>query len=259
MFSHDSQTDPQEMILTAIKNGLDYIAFTDHCDKDLVIVKEFNYVPQIDLPTRFELLQQLKQKYADKIYVAIGLECGYIKQADPLYKSILQQYSTDVIINSIHLIQQEDCYFQSYFDKRSQYEAYDIYLDAVRESLDCDYDYDIVGHIGYVSRKASYPNKYFSYQQFPQKLDDILSTIILKEKALEINTHSKGTESDFLPTLDIIKRYKQLGGKLLTFGSDSHNCQRIAEKFDIVKEMLKQIGFDTIYKYVNHQPIGVKL
>lgn len=258
-FSHDSITQPEDMIIYAINKGLDYIAFTDHCDKDLIMLKEFDWVRQIDLPNRFEHLYALQRKYQDKITVGVGLECGFRKNSDHLYKEILNTYPTDIIINSIHIVEDEDCYYNSFFEKRTKEQSYSQYLCAVRKSLDCDYDYDVVGHLGYVSRRATYDKKYFDYASFANQIDDILLTIINKNKALEINTHSRGTESDFLPTIEILQRYKELGGKLITFASDSHIIDRIGEKYQLVCDMLKNLGFEKIYKYVKHIPIAVNL
>lgn len=148
---------------------------------------------------------------------------------------------------------------KSYFDKRSKFEAYNAYLKAVRESLDCPYHYDVVGHIGYVARKSIYPEPMLYYADHNDLLDDILLTIIAKGKALEINTNSKGTRLDFLPSMQIVERYKQLGGELLTFGSDAHAVERIADKYPLVVEYLKSTGFKYLFKYISHEPIAVKL
>ena len=257
--SHDSKEEPKDMIEQAISLGMDYIAFTDHFDGELTLLPEFDYVPQINLERHFEEIRALKEQYKDKIEIGVGVECGYMKEANDIYLSQLSKFDTDIIINSIHTIEYEDCYMPSYFAKRSKAQAYGAYLKAVRESLDCPYHYDSVGHIGYVIRKSTYADKALKYEDFADIIDDILLTLIAKGKALEINTQSKGTGLDFLPTVEILSRYKELGGELLTFGSDAHFCGRIGEKYSLVTDWLKANGFKYLFKYLSHKPIAVKI
>lgn len=257
--SHDSNEDPEKMIKHAISLGMDYIAFTDHFDGELTLIPEFDYIPQIDLNKHFEEIGSLKDQYKDKIEIGLGIECGYMKEAYDVYVEKLADFDTDIIINSIHTVEYEDCYLPSYFEKRTKSQAYGAYLSAVRESLDSPYHFDSVGHIGYIIRKSIYPDKSMAYADFADILDDILKTIIAKGKALEINSQSKGTGLDFLPSKEILLRYKELGGELLTFGSDAHFCSRIAEKYSLVTEWLKSNGFKYLFKYLKHKPIAVKL
>ncbi|MDE5991336.1 MAG: histidinol-phosphatase HisJ family protein [Clostridia bacterium] len=257
--SHDSTQDPRDMIEKAISLGMEYLAITDHYDGELTFLPEFNYIPQIDLERHFSELNLLKEEYKDKIQVGVGIECGYMKEANDLYLKNLAKYDFDFTINSIHTIEYEDCYMKSYFDKRTKFEAYNAYLKAVRESLDCSYHYDSVGHIGYVMRKSTYSDPMLYSDDHKDLIDDILKTMIYKGKALEINSQSKGTGLDFLPTKEIIVRYKQLGGQLITFGSDAHTINRIAEKYALVTDYLKSIGFEYVFKYLSHKPVAVKL
>lgn len=257
--SHDSKTDPRDMIEKAISMGMDYIAFTDHFDGELTLIPEFNYIPQIALKRHFDELEHLQKEYEDKIYVALGIECGYMKEAEELYLGRLAPYLTDITINSVHTIEYEDCYLPSYFEKRSKAQAYGAYLKAVRDSLDSIYPFDVVGHLGYVVRKSIYEDKALKYSDFADILDDILKTMIEKGKALEINSQGKGTGLDFLPTSEILLRYKELGGELITFGSDAHTLERLGEKYSLVTDFLKAHGFENIFKYISHKPVAVKL
>ena len=257
--SHDSKQSSRDMIEKAISLGMEYLALTDHYDGELTFLPEFDYIPQIDLDRHFAELNALKEEYKDRIQVGVGIECGYMKEANDLYLNTLAKYDFDITINSIHTIEYEDCYLQSYFDKRTKFEAYNAYLKAVRESLDCPYHYDSVGHIGYVLRKAPYADPSLNLDDHKDLIDDILKTIISKGKTLEINSQSKGTGLDFLPSKEILIRYKQLGGELVTFGSDAHFVERIADKYSLVSDCLKSIGFEYVFKYLSHKPIAVKL
>ena len=256
--SHDGKVGPEVMIDRAIELGMEYVALTDHYDAELTLLPEFAFIRQIDLDRHFKELAELKERYAGKIQVGVGIECGYMKEADDIYLKTLAPFDIDITINSVHTVEYEDCYLKSYFDKRTKYSAYEAYLKVVRESLDCPYHYDSVGHIGYVVRKSIYPDKNLYYADHADLIDDILKTLIAKGKALEVNSQSKGVY-DFLPTKEILLRYKELGGELLTFGSDAHLLERLGEKYSLVTDYLKSIGFKHVFKYLAHKPVAVKL
>lgn len=256
--SHDGQFTAKEMVEQAIKLGLNYYALTDHCDKDCALLPEYSWVKQMNVKEHFNELLALKQEYKDKLNFAVGIECGYYQLANDLYKDILDTYYSDIIINSVHVVEKEDVYFQSYFESRGKYKSYADYFKAVRESLDVNYKYDVIGHIGYIARKAPFADKSFG-KEFDDQIDDILKTIIAKGKALEINTNGKGTGNEFIPSHDIINRFVQLGGEYLTFGSDAHTTDRIGEKYNMVKDFLLSIGVKYVFGYINHQPVPYKL
>lgn len=258
-FSFDSSAEPRDMIEFAIASGADYLAISDHLNCDFLFTTEFADVPMLDMAGRLVELTKLKEEYRDKITLAIGVECGFMPAARQMYNQILQQYPSDFILNSVHLVEHEDCYYNTFFDKRTKKEAYLQYLNAVRTSLDCGYDYDSLAHFGYVSRKATYADSHMSFAEFEEQITDILLALIAKGKALEINAHFEREWGDFLPTLDILKAYKSLGGELLTFGSDAHVADRIFNKYDIACKALKEVGFTHLFKYINHSPVAVKI
>ena len=247
------------MIEGALARGLTYFAITDHCDKDCQVLPGFEYIRQIDLPRRFEEIARLRDEYRGRIDVAVGIEYGWLAAADPLYAEINARYETDIVINSVHLVSGEDCYLPQFFFSRTQRRAYTEYLQDVSASLDAPYDYDVVGHIGYVIRKAPYEDKILHYGDYSDLLDEILRKLISKGKALELNSHAEGTGLDFLPERATLRRYRELGGELVTFGSDAHEPINIARNYNIVCDALKDIGFRYLFKYKAHSPIPIKL
>ena len=94
---------------------------------------------------------------------------------------------------------------------------------------------------------------------YAKESDEILRKLIAKGKALELNSHAEGTGLDFLPEPDTLRRYRELGGELVTFGSDAHAPENIARNFDLVCEALKAAGFKYLFKYKAHSPIAIKL
>ena len=160
---------------------------------------------------------------------------------------------------TIHLVDYTDCYFKEFFDGRDKAEAYMMYAQAIYDSLFVPYHYDVIAHIGYVSRKAPYEDKFYNYSDLRDLIDAILKTIIEKGKALEINTHAENTGDLTLPNLEIINRYKELGGELLTIASDAHTKEAQCRRFDDTIARLQSCGFKYLFKYLDHKPIAVKI
>ena len=254
--SHDSFVPPEEMIENAIAKGASYMAMTDHCDKDYALIPEFFDIKQIDLDSHFKQARALQERYKGKLQIGVGLECGYYAPADKLYREILAQYPTDVVINSVHVVNEEDCYYDSYFT-RGRKAAYGMYVQAVLDSVNADFPYDIIGHIGYVARKAPFENRALRYEEFPDMFDEILRGIIQKGKALEVN--GRGTGIPYIPEDGILRRYRELGGELVTYGSDAHYPQLQLIHYNEVKEGLKTLGFRYIFHYLDHKPVAAEI
>lgn len=258
-FSHDGVPSLETLVNEAVSRGLKYLAVTDHCDKDCIALPGFDWVRQIDLSSRKAAMSELKQKYADKIYLADSLEYGYAPQADALYLEVQDSYPTDYVINSVHIVEGVDVYFREYFEQRSKQRAYTAYLEAVRASVDAPYRYDAIGHLGYIARCSIYQDKHLYYSDFSDLIDDILKAVIQKGKALEINTSSKGTKCDLFHDTTILKRYSELGGELITLGSDAHSPERLCADFREASQAALSCGFRYAFIYKNHTPQAVAL
>lgn len=157
-------------------------------------------------------VENFRKKYSD-IDILKGIEFGYSAAACPEYLAVQKKYNFDYVINSVHTISKRgDCYFPRFFEGKTVIQAYSDYFDAVLESVSAPYDYEIIGHIGYVSRYCRAENPAF-YKNYKTVIDDILNAIIKRDKCLEINTSVGGSGSSFLPDKDIIERYLELGGQ----------------------------------------------
>lgn len=248
--SHDTDYAPELMLNAAIAKGAEYYAFTDHDDRDYYYtLPEYGEMPQLDVENHIAEILELKKVYSDKIYVGLGIECSYAPNAYTRYIEDLNMTDEwDVILNSVHTVDGHDVYYPSYFELYGREHAYTRYLECVIESLNVPYPYDVIAHLGYVTRKAPYgENNSLTMHEFGDYIDVILKGIIDKGVSLEINTHAKNTGEDFLPNFEIVKRYIELGGKDFTFGSDAHQDYRVLDKFDIVRDALLSLGI----KYLN--------
>lgn len=224
-FSPDGEGDSEDFILHAVNLGLKHIAFTEHVD---ILYCNPSFVTR-DPSEYFDKVRYLKTKYADKISVAVGLEVGFTPSNRELNAEYIEKYRPDYVINSVHEVGGKDLYFKEFFKNKSPREAVSEYLRAVLDSLGAPYEYNTVGHLGYVIRKA--PFNCGIYSICPELTDKILKSIIHKGKILEINTSIDKPEQTSVPPRELILRYADLGGKKLCFASDAHRPVDIARNY----------------------------
>ena len=258
-FSTDGKSTLEEMVSTAKARGLRYFGVSEHFDLDESSVKCYGTT---DYNAYFLCARRLQEKYNDERFTFLaGGELGFAdeQRVRDGAAEIAEKYHPDFIVNSIHNVNGADCYLLPYFEGKSKHLAYGDYLKAVSESLDAPYSYDIVGHVGYVSRHAPYEDCKIRYAEFADLYDEILRKIVQKGKILEVNSSSRGAGSEFLPDVDVLARYFELGGRRVSFGSDAHFTERIADKREQVVRELKKIGFDCITVPVRGNYISVAI
>lgn len=257
--SHDTDVDPEDMVLRAIELGAEYYAITDHSDKDYkYILPQYGIMGQLDTITHIDEILTLKDKYKDKIYLGLGIEVSYCKDAEADYIAQLGMTDRwDIIVNSVHTVSGHDIYYPAFYNGREKRESYNEYLMAVLNSLDAAYNYDTVAHLGYCTRKSIYSDYSMRYSEFKDIIDTILKKIIDLDKTLEINTHCRG--DIFIPDINILQRYRELGGDNVTFGSDAHQVHRVLDKYSQTAEVVSETGFKYYTVYKLRRPYKVKI
>ena len=247
-FSGDSDALPEDMIKAGIAHGLSGICFTDHLDYDY---PEEPNIFLLDFDNYFKVLSDLKEKYADKISVNIGIELGLQPQAAGQNLAVAEKYPFDFIIGSSHVVNHMDPYYPEFFAGRDEDAAYMEYFESVLENINSGVDFDVYGHIDYVVRYGPNKNAFYTYEKFKDIIDEILTQLISKGKGIEVNTggfkYGLGHPN---PTEDIIKRYRELGGEIITMGADAHVPEYVAYEFDKTAQIIKKCGFKyyTVFK-----------
>lgn len=259
-FSGDSQTPPLEMINQAINLGLKDICITDHQDWDFPTEK-YGVDFVFDTNVYFNTLLSLKEQFKNKINIHIGVELGLQPQINNEYYEYTKKYPFDYVIGSIHLVNKEDPYYNEYFEGRDKKAAFMEYFEAALQNYSSYNDYDSVGHLDYVFRYGPDVDKFsFEYKEYHEILDAILMHIIKNDKTLEVNTAGfKAGLNHPNPHEDIIKRYHELGGKLITIGADGHRPDHIAYAFDKIDDILTHCGFEYITIFKNRKPEFIKV
>ena len=262
-FSHDGKNTPAQMLESAQKRGIAFYGVSDHFDYDYDLLamssEEIAEIRNGDTAEYFHVLRHLQEDYEGVMNVVVGAEFGFSEnpEVQDRYLATYEKYRPDFIINSVHGGEGKD--FARYDFTESKEETYGMYLRLIRASLDVPYPYDIVGHIGYIARYVPFADRRLSLEEFGEQIDDILLTIVKKDKILEVNTANKNLENRTLPAEEIVRRYFELGGRKVSFGSDAHFIERIADKREEVTAMLKRIGFTYVTVPFKGEHIEVKI
>ena len=247
-FSPDSSEEPQAYIDEAILKKEKIIGFSEHMDFDYLALK-LKFKPT-DICKYFDYIKELKKTNESNIKVLCGVEFGFCAAtlAKDKYIELEKLLRFDYVINSVHVVDGLESYFQPYFKGKTKQLAYDRYFETVLDSLNANYDYQIIGHLGYVARNAPYENAKIQINEHTKIIDEILKTAIRLEKTIELNTSVRTAGSITLPTFEIIQKYYDLGGRLIAISSDAHRISQMYFNFDAVKQELKKIGFrQTVY------------
>ena len=249
-YSHDGQNDLKDMLAKAQELGVGFYGVSEHFNFDYDLSKFTADIVALLSRERpeeyFHGARHLQEDYEGVMNVLVGAEFGYSddKAVMERYQEVVKRYAPDYIINSVHGADGGDYAYELVAqDKKTTYGGY---LALIRRSLDAPYPYDIVGHIGYIARYVPFEDVRFDRETFGEQIDDILQTIIAKDKILEINSSSKQLAQRSIPDYSIVRRYFELGGRKISFGSDTHGLNRIMEKREEIVSVLKEIGFTYI-------------
>ena len=246
-FSGDSDADMEEMIKRSIELGLKDICFTEHMDLDFPVSEQDpagTFETNVD--SYLYHLLTVRNKYINDINVRFGLELGLQPHLVKQNVKVAKEHDFDFIIGSVHVVDGMDVYKDSdYFKDKTDEEAYRRYFDAVYENLRAYSNFDVVGHLDYVVRYGQAKDADYSYAKYADILDKILQRIIDRDKGIELNTAAiRAGLKEFNPCMDILKRYRELGGEIITIGSDAHRVENIGEQFALAEEVLKEAGFE---------------
>ena len=177
--------------------------------------------------------------------IFFGIEFGYDDHAENRYAELADKYKFDYVINSVHLVGGKDCCLKECWKNRPTDDIYKEYLEKVYKSVNANYPWQIVGHLGYPARYAPKNEREFNFENYSRELTDILKAIIANGKFLEINSSTK-SEKPFMPSEDILKKCANIGGKFVTFGSDAHSVERYCENSPEVETIIKKYGFISV-------------
>ncbi len=243
-FSSDCTAPMEDMIAGALRERVDSICITDHMDYGDPFEPYESYT-QADYINHFKDIDRCTIKYEGIIKIAKGMEIGYIQGYEQINADFVKEYDLDFVIGSNHNLGDIDYYMQEN-DPSDFTKIETLYLERIIKMIDNVNYFSVVGHLNYPCKFHGFTKKLFTYDAFSDHLDYIFKKTIEIGKGIEVNTSCLQTEGAFEAFLPILKRYKELGGEIITIGSDSHNKFNVARSSSEAQAILLQAGFNYI-------------
>lgn len=258
--SFDAENTVDELCASAVNKGMYAIAITDHCEAPFIEFPEKsgfgNFSERIPKSVRETI--KAKQKYASKLKVLCGMELGEPMHDLECTKKALNFGDFDFVLASVHnLKNMQDFYYLDY-SKYDEQKLLAMYFDELIETSLFEH-FDSLAHLTYPLRyiKAS-TGRVPNLQPYNEQIDEIFINLIKNNKALEINVSGLYKELfATLPDKEQLLRYYQLGGRLITIGTDSHKANAVGVGIDKGIELARSCGFTHYAIYEKHQPIFI--
>ncbi|MCH3961706.1 MAG: histidinol-phosphatase HisJ family protein [Solobacterium sp.] len=276
-FSSDSQEPMENQIERGIALHLNEMCFTDHADygtkRDWDDPRGIDYCPadpymnndpddkeplaNVDYPAYFKKLAEMQKKYSSQITIKKGLEFGIQTGTIPEFEKLFAkvQDHLDFVLLSMHQVDNKGLWNNEFQEGRSQKEYNDLYYEEIYKVQQSFKHYAVLAHLDLLVRYD--PAGIYPFEKEKDIIAAILKQAIQDHKGIEINTSSwhYGLK-DTQPSRAILKLYKDLGGRIITMGSDAHSTKYVADHFDDAKKILKEeIGFKEFCTFDHMEPI----
>lgn len=247
-YSDDSECPMEDMLKKALDIGLDEIAFTEHVDYGVKTDLNCNYKKY------FQEIEDMKKRYEGKLVIKAGIEFGVQIDTIPLFQRDYEEYNFDFVILSNHQVGNKEFWTYEFQQGKSQDEFQQEYYRAIYDVIDKYKNYSVLGHLDMIKRYDEYGD--YADEKIMDIVDKILIKVIEDGKGIEVNTSCfKYGLKDLTPSKTILKKYFDLGGKIITIGSDTHDYERLGDHIKEVKEVLKDIGFTQFCTFDKMEPI----
>lgn len=253
-FSPDSSATVLTLAEHARSLGAAGITITDHIDLDAPREKDKFLFSIAEQQAEIERVAKIM---GGDFKVLKGIELGLQPESVEHTRQFVQGYSFDQVVASVHFVDGLDPYLGTYYEDKDYHEAFGRMLEVIYQTARDFEDFDVIGHFDYVARYAPYEVKDIWYEDFPDHLDTLLKFLAREGKALEINTKTYAWHGVHLQVLDlnILRRFRELGGEFVTLGSDSHDDKRVCENFEKYASILEDCGFEYLTYFENRKPV----
>ena len=251
--SFDATYPLTQMARSMAEAGIREMCVTDHCD---LVDEHARRVYSFDWDAALAQYDQALADLGDRLVIKQGLEFGMGHLDPPCSETILNQPRLDFVIGSVHNYSPRKGCGDFYLSDMSTPEACAEILEDYFYSLDtlCRTPYyDILGHVIYPLR---YMNGNATIHPWMDQVSEILRVVIESGRGIEVNTYCGRTVEDWIP---VLRRYQELGGEILTVGSDAHHPENAGRGIPQAYDLLRSLGFRWICTYEKRKPTFMEL
>ncbi len=256
-FSEDSSMSLDEACRAAIERNVVEMAVTDHLDIDYPD-RDFQF--DLDYAAYSDAIDRAREKYNGRLSIVKGLEIGLQPHVLDQCKAFLEEKDFQFVIASVHAVSGMDLYGKDFHRQKTKKAAYTEYLQELLSCIKEFTSFNVLGHVDLVRRYGSYKDNSMKHADFGDLLDLIFEELISTGKGLELNTSGfRYKLQSTMPDLNILKRYREMGGEILTIGSDAQSPHHLAEYFDFASDLARKAGLRYITRFPHGQPEFIEL
>ncbi|MBR2422940.1 MAG: histidinol-phosphatase HisJ family protein [Oscillospiraceae bacterium] len=222
--SFDGRDTAVNMAKAAQNAGLCEICFTDHMDYDPLDPNHKLHFELADYINEYDDLE------VPGLTIRRGFEFGMLPDNRDQFLQDVSLRSWDFVIGSLHFVDGLDVYYPRYWEGKTPYQAI---LRSFEDTLQCvkNHDgFDVLGHLTYLGKCDANPEKKpILYRDYREVADEIMKILVDKGIGMEFNTSGLDRCGDYLPGVEYLRRFKELGGEIVTVGSDAHHADRVGQ------------------------------
>jgi histidinol-phosphatase (PHP family) len=251
-FSGDGHDSVEGICAAARARGLTHIALTDHHD-----IGHSKYDIH-DVGKYAEEVRRVRALFPE-IDIACGMEMDYRPETWAEMRKIPERYGLDFGLLSLHYVDGVDPYKPKFFDGRSQMEGYCLYLRLLARMIEETEGPWVLAHITYVSKFARFEDAALRYADYAGELDAVLRLAVARGYGIEANTSGMRGGAGMLPGEDTLRRFRELGGRIVTVGSDAHSAGLVGDGIAEAQQAVKAAGFGHLSTFKERKPYFIKI
>ena len=254
--SGDGQVPDRAQIWAAIYMGLDEICITDHMEVHFPLAKHLNF--ELDVPSYVSELQDLAQEFRTEINVKWGLEVGLQNHSLAETEQRLEGYPFHYILAARHMFDYEPPYRPDW-NALTKAEVFDTYLRHILECVKIYRRFNCLAHLTYYCRMCPAEDPSLHYSHAPDAIDELFTLLVERGQGIEINTSTYKRFGYCMPDLDIVRRFRELGGEVITVGSDAHMPNHVGNHLKEGLQLIQAAGLDYVCTFEYEKPIFHKI
>jgi len=227
--SPDSDVPLDVYCAAALERGIPEIAITDHLDFD-PRAPAFAFA---DFARRERVVREAAERWADRgVAVRFGVEISYESTREDEIREHLARNPYDFAIGSVHVMAYSPytgSRVATWVAGKSFEEIVAPYFGEVAAAARTML-FDTIGHLDYVKKYlAAVHVPPAAFAAAPEVYEPVLRALIETGTGLEVNSSGlRQVPRETYPAPWVVARFRELGGRLVTAGSDAHRAASFA-------------------------------
>lgn len=235
----------------AIELGIRELCITEHCDWHPLDMGVGYYRPE----AYFAELERCRAAFAGRLILRAGVEVSEVHSYNAEAAALTSAWPYDLVLGSLHWVDDMIVLDEPYFAQRSATESYNRYFAELAAMVRAG-GFDIVGHLDVPKRVGFRLFKGYRAEDYAEPIQDVLRACVETGIGIELNTSTyRMGLGEPSPSLAVARWYRQLGGEILTIGSDAHHPSTVGSFFPEALDLARAAGFRYLANFEQRTPM----